>query len=439
MTKKSESGKTKDLFPSDGALEGHFIGLDEEPLPLTLIVNKSNKLIAGQAKLTLNQQKLLSTLVGHINPKKKYGDLITVELTATEIASQLDMEIRLVRRFIGAAAKAFHEVSILLPTDDPEDYDVINIAHRSRYSRKNDMFTIQFHKEIEPELLNLVDAGYGRYDQKNIRKLRSNYSFRLYELFIKFYNFKKAGTQFWTAPLEDLYFPLGLVSETGQVLKPSYTKSFKAFRTRILDMAIQDLTEQTDLYADYKTINNGPRGSVTAIQFRLYKKSTIDTDGDSIEEQLLSLGVNKSSVSVWVEEHDEQTLRSNLKFLEGMINNGLQIRNSAALYTYCLTNNLAGLPDTANPYSKLYKKDLFAKEFIRKVIVPIWWKLDTELQNCIATVEDGFYSTIYGAGLVQEFQELADNLGIDQALMTMDEEYVIAKLSDNYAIVEDLD
>ena len=116
-----------------------------------------------------------------------------------------------------------------------------------------------YNIKYEKYLLNLVEKGgnYTQYELWNILSLKSRYSIRLYELFRSYaYQNKK---EFEIDRLRGL-----LCVENYEL--------YHDFKRRILDKAIAEINQYTDLKVKFKPVNKGKSHKVTSVIFYITKK-----------------------------------------------------------------------------------------------------------------------------------------------------------------------
>lgn len=104
-----------------------------------------------------------------------------------------------------------------------------------------------FSTAIIPMLVEL-ERRFTSYEIEQVAQLSSSYAMRLYEFFMRHLD-KKTGTGWLDISLDDLRFRLGL-------LPTEYTKMGN-FKARVLDYAIKEVNEHTDLSATYTQKKQG--------------------------------------------------------------------------------------------------------------------------------------------------------------------------------------
>lgn len=382
------------------------------------VVSKSNKLIEGQSLLTSSEQKVLAACIALVNPTQAYPDGITVELSDDQLSTLTGIKKKHLYRFINDAAEHFHSIPIRTPGARKGTVDVINIAERSRYDPEERIFKIKFHKLMENELLQL--ARYTRYQLKHLVRLDSKYAIRLYEFLSMLYNDKRGGVQYSRIKLASLHFSLGLTKQNGEPIVESYTKDYPAFRRRVLEIAVREINEKTDLQVTFNPYRAGH--SIAGIDFRLQRQTTYN-DGpdadDSLLDHLKSLGVTEPLAKSWLKQYEESVIRANLVVFHERASLGSEIRSAPALLNWLLKNNVAALPKVANPFSDWYAQGSPRQAFARSFLLPIWWDLDVEARSYIEAGSDIAKNPVL-ANIFTQFSEIAEAYSVDESLELMD-------------------
>ena len=399
-------------------------------------VTKSNKLISAQTLLSAREQKVLAACISLINPLAKYPNGISVELEDEHIARLTGLEKRHIYRFIDEAAKKLHSIPIETPGKKEGTISYINIAHKSEYDPDNRKLVIKFHEDMESELVQL--SQYTSIELKYLVRMKSKYSIRLYEILSKQYSKAKGGTQYFKVRLDDLYFPLGLKDIKGGLLAPSYLRDFQTFKAKIIVPACKEISLQSNLDVDFSAFRAGRniagltfsmKPSVHKIEseFGEFKLPALPNLLD-IDEAIKYLEIKKIALDKWQEKYSAETIQSNVYYCLCRMEEGATIKNPAAYIAYLLKHNLADLPDVANPYSIKYKTNKDAHEFVKRVVVPIWWKLPEELREDLKQI--GSFATHYITSKVYNaFVKTAKEESYDDAEVIYDGEYALEEWS----------
>jgi plasmid replication initiation protein len=384
---------TADMFPNEYEQAKKNIN-KENDLP-NFLVSKSNRIVEAQYNLSAREQKLLAACISLINPTEVYDDgLPWYELNANEISQMTGMKASNVYSFVETAAMKFHSIPIrrvLDPKDPNSPIEIFNIAHKSYWDPKEGIFRIKFHSDMEPELIQLSE--YTKYELKQLQTLRSKYAIRLYELAKKHLH----PTLFYPThkiyKLEELHFFLGVSnskdkgkSKAIDQMKKSYMTWYE-FRRRVLDVAIEEVNEATDVQIEYETKKTGR--SVSAVKFTFKHRKlmnlntatieTVHNDKDGIALRLLKIVPEDISQKIF-DKYSEAQITANLDYLDKLLERDVAIGNRTAFFRYLLTHDIGSLPDAANPYSHLYKIGSAEHDFVKQHIMTKWLTIPEAVQ-----------------------------------------------------------
>ncbi|MDY0457940.1 replication initiation protein RepM [Pasteurella multocida] len=118
-----------------------------------------------------------------------------------------------------------------------------------------------FSTAIIPMLVEL-ERRFTSYEIGQVAQLSSQYAMRLYEFFMRHLD-KKTGAGWLDISLDDLRFRFGLL--------PNEYKTMSNFKSRVLDYAIKEVNENTDLSATYTQKKQGR--IIVGFHFEFNKKS----------------------------------------------------------------------------------------------------------------------------------------------------------------------
>lgn len=396
-------------------------------------VTKANLLILGQNTLTAREMKVLNAAISLIDPMGDYDEPekngITVVLSDHQISTLSGLEKASIKRFINDAAISFHSNPIKHPEAMAGKTDVINIALRSRYDDDERKLYITFHPMIVGHLIKL--KAYTSYRIRYLHGLKSKYSVLLYEVIAYLYNKKRGGTQFRRIDIDQLEFVLGLARVSGKNKKPKKYGRYSEIKRRILDPCFTEITQKTNFrvsYESYTVVGNkvagieliinevGNAGAGRPLPIRDQSK---DKGGDEVSDlelkdlpaSLKEIGLSAALVAEWLKKYDHEVLSKNLGFMLGREQLGSPIRNRVAYLKHLVDNNVAGLPEVANPYSQRYKNDQGAREFVSRVVSKIWWRLHPQLQSELSLPGNGLLSEVFTGLTLEEYLRHAAALG----------------------------
>lgn len=288
-----------------------------ENLPAKLIV-KSNKLIEAAYKLTLQEQRIILTLVSMIHSddedfKDYFLDIKDFIKIAGLTGSSAYLEARKITRRLKER---------VLEIEDLEKNSLLQVSwlSSSLYFHDEGYVRLRFDPALRPFLLG-IKSRFTQYALLNAIKLRSIYSIRIYEL-LKQYELIKERTFI----LDELKKILGLQ-------KDDYPH-FGHFRNRVIDSAVKEINEKTDLYIKYDTEKKRGR-KINRIIFYINKTELkkeeqppiLEIKNQKLYDRLIKyFSQTPKQAKEYLNKYPEEQILGNLlhverRFKEGKINN----------------------------------------------------------------------------------------------------------------------
>lgn len=220
----------------------------------TQLVVKNNDLIRkARYNLTVNQQKLIAYVISLIKPTDT--ELMMYELSVSEFCELCGIDkVYFYDRF-KEILLALDKKSFLVETEEK----IFNFRWFSEfeYIKGTGKVRLQLNSNIKKYLLNL-SKNFTEYELYNILALKGKYSIRLYEWF-KSYSFMAKKT----IELDELKY----------ILMADNYKDFRSFRRRVLETAVAEINEYTDLIVSYEKETN--KKKVEAITFYIKRKPSM--------------------------------------------------------------------------------------------------------------------------------------------------------------------
>ena len=223
-----------------------------------MLVVKSN-MVTREARYSLStrEQKLLHFFLSFISPDATGEETYSVSIR--ELCEVFGLDLRSNYSSIKAAVKKLHDSSFWLPVEDGEV--LVTWLSKARIHSSTEQIDIKFDKDFLPYIIALKASGnYTQYELENVVHFSCKYSFRLYDLCKSWQNLG-----FFSVTLDELRSLL--------MLGNKYTK-FADFRRYVLEPAIKEINENTDIFVDYSAINRGLQ--IGEIQFSIAKPIPIE-------------------------------------------------------------------------------------------------------------------------------------------------------------------
>jgi len=213
-------------------------------------VIQSNPLVNAQYKLDLIEQKVLRFVISMIRPDDEKLEKRYYRIEVKDLEEYLGWEKGgEIFDYIKKVADKLKSTTIKVIK--PTTTIVTSWIASYEYPRNKGWIEFEISSKLESELLKLK-SQFTQYYLKNISKLKSQYSIRLYELLKQYLPFGKREIE-----IEDLKVMLGIG-------KGEY-KLFADFKKRVIEKAVKEITTKTDIEFKIKHIKEARK--VVAILF----------------------------------------------------------------------------------------------------------------------------------------------------------------------------
>lgn len=239
------------------------------------LVSKSNKLVSSRYDLSLQEQRVILTLVSLINPKED-TEFFKYDLKISEFCELIGVE-NTNHTYISKITKQL--MTRVIEVEDKEELLQVHWISSCKYHKQQGYVEIELHKELAPYLLQLKKQ-FTSYYLSNVLRMKSKYSIRMYEL-LKSNQFKKSFT------LE--------VEELKKMMKCESYKLYANFKNRVIEQTLKEINAQTDIFITYNEQKQGRK--VASIEFiienrskfesELYWKEEEDLNGEIYEQRVL--------------------------------------------------------------------------------------------------------------------------------------------------------
>ena len=226
------------------------------------LVTKDNSLIGASYSLSVVEQRLIFLAIIEAREQKtliEAGGLLRIY--AKSYANQFEVEKHTSYEAMKRAVEGLYEAGFTYSKIDEASGKIGR--YKSRWVDKigyiDDLGCVElvFASDVIP-LITRLEARYTEYELKQVVGLQSEYAIRLYELIIQWRSVGKTNQ----ISLVDLREKLGLVDEY---------KRIEAFKRRVLDLALKQVNDHTDITAEYEQHKEGK--VITGFTFRFKVKT----------------------------------------------------------------------------------------------------------------------------------------------------------------------
>lgn len=253
----------------------------------TAMVVKDNRLIEASYKLSEAEQRIMLMAIAWA--RENVTDELTtdtwIELQAKDYISIFDADSKSGYRHLKAAVRALACRKIAVEVTDPTtglpailEADWVTNA---LYVEKAGIIRINFGSIIVPYIWRLEER-FTAYQLKLVKQLSGSYTIRLYELLLQY------------APIGDRTFSIEELREILDAQGKAYDR-INNFKARVLDYAIDQINDTTDLIIDYEGIKYGR--SWIAVKFIIKRKNS-KTQKPPVKASQLVISTQKNSLSL---------------------------------------------------------------------------------------------------------------------------------------------
>lgn len=180
--------------------------------------------------------------------------------------------------------------------------------------------TAKVHFEFPTPILEAIKrpSMYVKLNMFIWRGLNSKHSLALYEILKDYQNIGRIRIE-----VDNFKKLVGI--------EPEQYKIFTMLKKRIIDTAVDEINEKTDLKVVYDLEKEGRK--ITAIVFRVSWLATHEikeSTNEEILQKLNAMGISASKAKELMAKHDEDYILANIRVIEEELKNGKEIRNVPA-------------------------------------------------------------------------------------------------------------
>ena len=225
-------------------------------------VVKANDLIQqSRYIMPVAQSKMLLLMISKIKPLDEIGE--TYWISILEFCKICNLECDSGKNYSVAkkAIKALADQSIWVKQPNGNEV-LLRWLDRVEFDKASTGFKITFNRDMLPYLYDLR-TRYTRYCLDNVLTMDSKYGIRLYEL-LKSYQFM--GNKI-TFSVEELRTRMNITAY----------ERYPDFRRFVLETAVNDINECSDIAVSYEPHSKDARGTVDYITFTVKEPDYVDT------------------------------------------------------------------------------------------------------------------------------------------------------------------
>lgn len=228
-------------------------------LPPTKIVVKDNSLIDASFNLTLVEQRIMLLAIVSAREVNNLSPETPIEIKVKDYVQQYSVSNATAYETIKDAADILFNRQFSFNSRYKNENAITKARWVNKITYVKDIGEIVLHLSSDViSLISRLESQFTKYMLDQVSGFKSKYSIRLYELILKWSTTGKTEKY----DIDDLRNKLG-VSE-------SEYKQFSDFKKRVLEVAINEISDQTDIKIEMMLIKAGR--TVKNIQFRIIPK-----------------------------------------------------------------------------------------------------------------------------------------------------------------------
>jgi len=270
------------------------------------IVIKSNYLVEASYRLSLQEQRLILLMASKIKPEDK--NFHTYQIAIKDFNRIVGIDSKSYYQRTKELTKKLLERSLQITKDN----SILQITWLSsaEYFEGEGYVELSFDPKLKPYLLQLKEF-FTRYQLRNVIRLKSSYSIKLYELLKQYEHVGKRKFS-----LEELRYKLGL--------HPDEYPLYANFKQKILTRAQSELNTNSDI--SFTTIEKKHGRRVVGITFLISKKGgepspennpMVRKGKEELSERLREyFCLTETQASDIIERYDEERIKANLAYVE---------------------------------------------------------------------------------------------------------------------------
>lgn len=236
------------------------------------LVVKSNRIVTAFQSLSLTEMCLIQLAIVDARETEQGLEINKpLSISAKRYAEAFDVQIDTAYKILAQAGKGLRARYFTF-LDDTGSKIETNWVQQVRYVKSEGRIEVIFTVAVVNEITRL-SSHFTQYDLEFIATLNSIYSVRLYELIVK-----------WLSARQTDVFDYEILR--GQLgIGVNEYKRMTDFKKRVLDLAVNEINEKTDIKVSYEQKKTGT--TITGFKFKVAKKPVKPTnpnrDPDTID------------------------------------------------------------------------------------------------------------------------------------------------------------
>ena len=232
-------------------------------------VVKANEIVQkARYDLNITELKAFAYILSKVKPGDKEGQEYTFNVKEYCQVCGIDWKNGGNYAYIKTTLKGLRDKSFWL-LDETGRESTVGWLSKARVNKGSGKITVKLDEDIQKYVIGLF-SDFTQYNLLSTLPMKSSYSFRIYEL-LKSYAYRKA----YTFDIDDLKSKL---SATTYI-------NFKDFRKKVIEIAVREINEYTDLEVSWQPVTKGRK--VVQVTFEIRQRETwgqLEASARAIEE-----------------------------------------------------------------------------------------------------------------------------------------------------------
>lgn len=246
------------------------------------IVSKANAFIESSYTINLVAQRVIILAIIEAREQGSMSEVGGIHrIKASDYEKHFDCDKTTAYRSLKSACESLYESEFIWTDQDAKGRDKVNksrFVQRASYSDGGGYVEVMFGNDVIP-LITRLSEKYTEYELKQIKDLNSIYALRIFEILMQWFSLGKTPQ----ITIENLRTRLGI--EEHQY------KTMGNFKNRVLDHAIKEINNNTNITASYEQHKEGRRivGFTFKFKVKANTKKAIKTEKDDDKPKVMKM------------------------------------------------------------------------------------------------------------------------------------------------------
>ena len=250
------------------------------------IVSKANAFIESGYAINLVAQRVIILAIIEAREQGSMSEIGGIHrIKASDYEKHFECDKTTAYRSLKSACESLYESEFVWADKDAKGRDKINksrFVQRASYSEGGGYVEVMFGNDVIP-LITRLSEKYTEYELKQIKDLNSIYALRIFEILMQWNSVGKTPT----ITIENLRTRLGIEEHQYKLMSD--------FKKRVLDHAIKEINDNTNITATYDQHKDGRTITGFTFKFKIKTKArnALDSKRDADTPDMLpSLKMN---------------------------------------------------------------------------------------------------------------------------------------------------